>query len=862
MSNYYFNSKPLYDGDKTLKDTFMPEGYELLPEFDSEGLPENISLNSYPNSSHDIYSQQNLIAGNQVCQSDNIQIQHAPLPVSPSDTMPVKTVFSQNKILGTSDFHIEYDDLKPAMYICENDIQNNVKGTKEVTNFSNPKAVSNTSYSTIKKIKCISSGCAQFNKLIVQSNELGEKILCEIRITAKGTTTFQRFSIDDIFQQSQYVNDTLAEGGVCFLDNKSFKMWCVDIARHINQSNTTTKERSGYYKENGIWHSTEINKLDPSVSESTGAINSLCQRLTAFKREAFEDLTLILCGLIGKMFTVLKQEKISDIANIILISHDTYKAENDLKIFFATNDNELFDDSSKSLKALISCRNTVPIITLSEKLPQNKYALEHIAKAKDLNCFPLILAESKDNIAKINSAKHFVTISYDSISDSDIRMFIELFRRQLLNKNDLFERINMHMGLYLQVFSNGDTNITFKTQNFCALILSLIHIIFSDFQVENIQSICDHYYNYLVNGTTKQGIDIDKLKFILTSDLNFKRVNKKTADSLDDDFLYYSDKSIYISSTTLSHIAEQFGFYNANRFSEILNDNELLSTSKGTTMNVVNIRGKSVRGYSLDINSIFKQGDFIPNCNECYALKYSIPIGLIDFDRSVNFAVGEAENNMMYISGKSRSGKTNFCNVLSTQAAMKDMSVVMIGNSRAIVDLGPNAKEYVINDLTLPIAWKEIDCQGLITKVTVSNGASISVNDILNSFLNNHKFLQKDDEKVFTLLVLDEVSDFSWDEKTPIRELLRKGSKYGISALLSTQYLNSKDGANMSDALKQCSSFCFFEDANIPAHLSKKHPELNDCVQDLNKYESILIGNFTVDNVYIKKPFRFKTYKL
>lgn len=780
------------------------------------------------------------------------------IPTSPS----IQTIQSleDSKSANNSDFRIEYNDLEPAMYLCETSVQGTLNGTQETNSFSHAKVISRTNRSTADKRKPISSGCAQFNRLIDYSDELAKDMLCEIRITSR-TTKFLNIRVKDIFAQEKSVKDRLAECGVCFIDNKGFNMWCADIARHINNVSSISTERKGYYKEDGKWYCKDIEQQSLDVS-FISAINSLCQRLTDLQNDAFEDLTLILCGLIGKMFTVLKYEKISELANIILISHDTYKAENDLKIFFAIDDNELFDDSGKSLKALKSCCNTVPIITLSDKLPQNKYALEHIAKAKDLNCFPLILAENKDNITKINSTKHFVVIRYNSISDSNIRIIIELFHRQLLSKDNFIEEINRHMGSYIQLFSDSGTNIMLKTQNLYSLLFSLIHIILPDFQVSNMQLIYDHYFKYLTSDDSKQDIDIDKLKYILTSDSTFKRVNKKTAESLEDSFLYYSDKSIYLSSTTMSQIAERFGFSNVNRFTEILNDNELLTSSKGTTMNVVNIRGKSVRGYTLDINSIFKQGDFIPNCNEYCLPEYSIPIGLIDFYRSVNFTAGENENNMMYISGKSRSGKTNFCNVLSTQAAMKDMSVVMIGNSRSIVDLGLSAKEYVINDLTSPISWKKIDHQGQITKVTVSDGASISVNDILNSFLNDHKFLRKADEKVFTLLVLDEVSEFSWDEKTPIRELLRKGSKYGISALLSTQYLNSKNGANMSDALKQCSSFCFFEDADIPTHLSKKHPELNNCVQDLNKYESILIGNFTVDNIPVKNPLRLKTYKL
>lgn len=111
-------------------------------------------------------------------------------------------------------------------------------------------------------------------------------------------------------------------------------------------------------------------------------------------------------------------------------------------------------------------------------------------------------------------------------------------------------------------------------------------------------------------------------------------------------------------------------------------------------------------------------------------------------------------------------------------------------------------------------------------------------------------------------MVLNEVSDFSWKEKSPIRELLRKGSKYGISGILSTQNLNLDNGANMGDALRQCASFCLFNEADIPLHLSRKYFGLSNCINTLDKYEALLIGNFTVDNAPIKNPLRFKTYKL
>lgn len=360
--------------------------------------------------------------------------------------------------------------------------------------------------------------------------------------------------------------------------------------------------------------------------------------------------------------------------------------------------------------------------------------------------------------------------------------------------------------------------------------MSLIRFILPRFKLDADKT-CDSYFTFLSVGDSATGIDLEKLKFLLTSCSTYNRVHKN--ESIKDNSLYYTDKAISLNGATFSYIADSFNYLNVNRFADILNKNDLLVTSARTNENVINIGGKSVRGYTFDINKLFKFGDFIPICTKESKPMYSIPIGLISYDRVVGFSVCENDNNMMYISGQSRSGKTNFCNVLSTQAAMKNMSVVIIVKSSSISDLQPNAKEYVKDDLTVQIPWKAIDRPGQITKITVSDNLSISVDDILDSFMNNYKISQRPDEKVFTLLVLDEVSDFSWKEKPPIRELLRKGSKYGISGILSTQYLNLDNGANMDDALRQCASFCLFNEADIPLHLSRKYSGLSSCIRAL-----------------------------
>lgn len=826
------------------------QGLQLQPQYNAP-----VINTPYPNPSGYTNQQSGSYPQNQPAnypQWDNSVQQPSLNTTSSETTIQTVNISSQNIVNDYSDFSIIYKENEPAMYLCK--MTRNATSSGEIQSSVSQKIIKKSGGNQKTSTKLIASGCAKFNRLIKRSTESSISLLCEIQVqgTAKNTLEFQ---IGEISSQKSSIKTALSEYGISFVSTDGFKKWCTDITRQINSA-TPIKERSGYYKENGVWYCVGIDASNSNFSEQLCVLSPFLENLRTYRPSALEELTLILYGLISMMFTVFKDENLTAIANLILVNSDTHRIANELKNLFQLSEGDSYDDSSKSLNKLNSCKNnTTPMIVLSDKVPQNKNALEFILKCNDLNCFPLLIAKSFDNVCKSDDSQNYLLLKVQGSFPSSIFKIIEIFRCELLAASDFINLIQFQIQRYLNRFSELDLDIKSRVQNTYALMLALIQTILPKVGFDKTDELCDKYFEFLLNGDSAKSIDVDTLRYILTSDTDFNRLNKKFCSSLNDNTIYFSDSTITLNITTMLNIAKKFGFSKNNTFSAALKPYGLLDTAESSNSKVVSVNGNSVRAYSFSIDKTFSFGDFIPDCqSKCFPM-YSVPIGSLSRDRTISFSVGENENNMMYVSGQSGSGKTNFCNNVAEQAAKKNMSVVIIGNNSSISDLCSEATKYIINSPQEPIRWNEINQSGRITKVTSYDD---ECDHLLSSF---YEFHQKINQKIHTLLILDEVQDFNWDEGSPLRDLLRQGRKFGISIVLSTQYLNAGNGKDINNALKQCTSFCFFYGADIPKHIVRKYQPINDSVHELNKYEALLVGNFTVNGIHISAPLRYKTDK-
>lgn len=825
----------------------QPQQYPQNYNYNQQTVPGNgysyPQPGNYPNNTQTQYPQ----AG---YQQSYAPIQQPPMENTIAE-LPVQTVNVSNQSNKLEDlgFYIEYDPYKSAMYLCQtkasittsSEIQSSI--TPKITNYSG-------NYKNGKRDE-IASGCAQFNSLIKEICEASSRLVCRIQVNSN---EFLKFPVEDISNHSLSVKKELANYKICFRDTKYFKIWCLDITRRINYA-TPIKKYIGFYKENEIWHCASVDTTNSNFSEQMNAVMPFLQSLDTYSNDAFEQLTLVLYGLISKIFTVLKAEGITGFAEIILANPDIPKLKSEFKKVFGLPEAVFFDDYTKSLKKLPSCENnSTPVIVLSDSAVQNKKALEFVMRADNLNCYPLLLTKSFDNIYKYDDSHNFLMLKISGDFNSDISKIVGIFLRELLANSNFVQEIKSHMQYYFTLLSDSDLMI--RVQNLYSLMLALIKTIFTRIGSADTDELCDRYFRFLADGDSVKKIDIEKLKYILTSDIDFARLEKKYSDDLADNFLYFSEKTITLNARTMSFIAEKFGFSKHTAFSDALKANDLLDTTENSKSKVVNLNGNSVRAYSFNIKKVFSYGDFIPDCQADRSPLYSIPIGLLSYNRTISFPIGETDNNTMYVSGRSGSGKTNFCSIIAAKAAEQNMSVVIIGKNSSISFVCPNEAKNIINSPQDAIEWNNMIQSGKISKVTSYNDDECD--NLLNSF---YEFCKSAKEKIHPLLILDEVQDFSWDKKSTLHEMLRKGRNFGISIVMSTQYLNSNVGEGINDALKQCASFCFFDGADIPSEISKKYPTLNDAVLGLNKYEALLVGNFTVGKTPIRAPLRFKTDK-
>lgn len=78
---------------------------------------------------------------------------------------------------------------------------------------------------------------------------------------------------------------------------------------------------------------------------------------------------------------------------------------------------------------------------------------------------------------------------------------------------------------------------------------------------------------------------------------------------------------------------------------------------------------------------------------------------------------------------------------------------------------------------------------------------------------------------------------------------------------MSTQYLDSDNGTNIGDVLRQVNTFCCFKNGIFPKQNRKNYPKLQNCVENLDMYEALIFEVIDVNGAIVKLPIKFKTEK-
>lgn len=275
----------------------------------------------------------------------------------------------------------------------------------------------------------------------------------------------------------------------------------------------------------------------------------------------------------------------------------------------------------------------------------------------------------------------------------------------------------------------------------------------------------------------------------------------------------------------------------------------------------------------------------------------------------------KGNNPFALITGATGTGKSTLCRTLAVNAALLNLSVVNIGLNTSALDLQCNifepGKEFEVSvdlffeTLCTDLGGEKTDITDMVKELMLGQDFA-SYNELLNSFaelvkgeecaerlmlaarktadclygfswdravingkisqviaespeeadkllLDFFNYKAKQSETQYTLLLLDEVQDFSWDSRSPlVAKILRQGRKFGIVGIFSTQYLNADNGKNIASALKQIGThFVFRPSDNIAAlkqlDYKSSDTEARDVLNTLDTGEALARGNISTD---------------
>lgn len=711
--------------------------------------------------------------------------------------------------------------------------------------------------SIIKTDDCsqISTGCAEFVEKIYRSNKSGEEeAYCVIHISSSIEDNEIEVSCKDITGKSKLLKTTLSNYGICFANTKGFGLWCYDISTKIQDYSVTTRVLPEFSQENGKWKMNQCPTKNLSFSEQKSIISAFEKRLISNNQNGFTELTLILYNVIARMYHILKEEKYADIANLIIVNRDINYACNQLKKGLSLSNDDVIVSTDVSPKKTASLsEKTMPIIIIEGSKYKVNGIISEYGSISSMDCLPIFVIGKLDNITQNERLTDFLVLSCECKFENDLKSIVDIFLGEIFGENYLFNLIKEKIISFRE--SENAIN-SYKKNTLFSLLIALSKALLPLIGIVNSEDFTNRYLNYLSQGGADL-LNLSELKNILKTDASYTRVPKSKACKLEDNVLYIGDDVVSVNSNTMVNIANKFGFDSTHGFVIRLNESGCLKTSGNSYMDAINVNGTTTRGYSFELSSLFSFGEFRP-CNgiDCEDPIYSIPLGKTSNAENVSLPIFKNGNNSLFISGQSGCGKTNLCNHIATEASKAGLSVLIIGMDSSIKDLAATVNSVVVIDKENSIPWGTFT-NGISKVVTLGNDPKL-LDSVLEKFFS-HKKLQT--SPMPTLLILDEIQNFTWDGNTIIKDLLRQGRKYNIYPVLSTQYLDSDNGTNIEDILKQVNTFCCFKNGKYPKIKSKKYPQLQNCVENLDRYEALIFDEIEVNGITVKLPIKLKTEK-
>lgn len=126
--------------------------------------------------------------------------------------------------------------------------------------------------------------------------------------------------------------------------------------------------------------------------------------------------------------------------------------------------------------------------------------------------------------------------------------------------------------------------------------------------------------------------------------------------------------------------------------------------------------------------------------------------------------------------------------------------------------------------------------------------------------LHFYTYKAKSGTKNPTLLIIDEVQTIDCSQNEVLSKLiLRQGRKFGILAVLASQYLTAEDARNVDKALRQCATKIAFapgREASVATMLGVaiSDKEARRKLEDMERYSFAARGMLATEKGYIRTP--------
>ncbi|MBD5128806.1 MAG: hypothetical protein HDT43_02605 [Ruminococcaceae bacterium] len=229
--------------------------------------------------------------------------------------------------------------------------------------------------------KVLSTGCVRLIRVYCSIDERGNEspLQCEVEIVYRETIKRISLPVDAIRRKDKSVKDTLAKAGVTFIDN-GFKIWCEKFSEQLSKAKVHTKYK-GFYKDgNGHWCHVNAGDIALHAVDSQGVLERLGIDFSSEMDKNFIHLTLFLCGVCGRIFTVVRSMNVFPLAKLAVVYPEREAALEDLKSLYCTKDNPPLCPSKLFENQISAIRDEVALISLSESDYMNRKCLERVPR--------------------------------------------------------------------------------------------------------------------------------------------------------------------------------------------------------------------------------------------------------------------------------------------------------------------------------------------------------------------------------------------------------------------------------------------------------------------------------------------------